>query len=147
MENLTDTIGFLTVTVRTANGAIPIENALVNIYENYTTRNGNNDVLNSNGYLVYSTRTNKNGQTEKIALPTKGASLSKSPGNERPFMSYNVFASSEGYFDSDVINIPVFQGITSVQPINLIPLSEYASPKDDVPYNDSRFVEIPDTIL
>ena len=147
MENLTDTIGFLTVTVRTANGAIPIENALVSIYENYTTKNGNNDVLNSNGYLVFSTRTNKNGQTEKIALPTKKASLSTSPGNERPFMSYNVFASAEGYFDSDVINIPVFQGITSVQPIDLIPLSEYANPRDDVPFNDSRFVEIPDTVL
>ena len=147
MENLTDTIGFLTVTVRTANGAIPIKNAIVSVYENYVTKNGDNDVLNSNGYLVYSTRTNENGQTEVLALPTKSAFLSTSPGNEHPFMSYIVFASAEGYFDSVVINVPVFQGITSVHPINLIPLSEFSTPKDDVPFNDSRFVEIPDTIL
>ena len=147
MENLTDSIGFLTVTVRTANGALPIEGALVNIYENYETENGNGDKTNSNGHLIYSMRTNSSGQTERVALPTKSASLSTEPGNVRPLMSYNVFASKEGYFDSDVINISVFQGITSVQPINLIPLSEFSSPIDDVPYYDSRFVEIPDNNL
>ncbi len=142
MENLTDDIGFLAVTVRTSNGAIPIENAKVSIYENYE-----NGGANSNGHLIYSLRTNNFGQTEKVALPTKSTSLSLAPGNLRPFTSYNVFVSSEGYFDSDVINVPIFQGITSLQPINLIPVSEFASPADDVPFYDSRFVEIPDTKL
>lgn len=141
-SNLNDSIGFLVVTVRTANGAIPIENALVNIYENK-----NDSGAMSNGFLLYSLRTNALGQTEKIALPTKSSALSNSPGNERPFFSYNVFASSEGYFDSDVINAPVFQGITSIQPINMIPVSEYSNPNDFTPSYDSRFVEIPDTAL
>ena len=48
MENLTDEIGFLAVTVRTSNGAIPIENAKVSIYENY-----DNGGANSNGHLIY----------------------------------------------------------------------------------------------
>jgi len=147
MDSLTDSIGFLTVNVRTANGALPIEGALVNIYENYEIENGNGDKTNTNGHLIYSTRTNSFGQTEKLALPTKSASLSQKPGNIRPFMSYNIFASKDGYFDSDIINMPVFQGITSVQPINLIPLSEFSSPTDDVPLHDSRFVEIPDNDL
>lgn len=147
MDNLADTIGFLTVTVRTANGALPIEDALVNIYENIETKNGNGDITNSNGYLLYSMRTNSSGQTEKVALPTKNASLSLEPGNTRPFISYNVFASKEGYFDSDVINVPIFQGITSIQPINVIPLSEYSNPNSFNPRYDSRFVEIPDTDL
>ena len=147
MDSLTDSIGFLTVNVRTANGALPIEGALVNIYENYEIENGNGDKTNTNGHLIYSTRTNSLGQTEKLALPTKSASLSQKPGNIRPFMSYNIFASKDGYFDSDIINMPVFQGITSVQPINLIPLSEFSSPTDDVPLHDSRFVEIPDNDL
>ena len=43
MDSLTDSIGFLTVNVRTANGALPIEGALVNIYENYEIENGNGD--------------------------------------------------------------------------------------------------------
>ena len=147
MENLADTIGFLTITVRTANGALPIEGALVNIYENRETQNGNGDITNANGHLIYSMRTNSSGQTEKVALPTKDKSLSQVPGNVRPFMSYNVFASKEGYFDSDVINVPVFQGITSVQPINIIPLSEYSNPNSFNPDYDSRFVEIPDIDL
>jgi hypothetical protein len=142
MENLTDDIGFLAVTVRTSNGALPIENAKVSIYENYE-----NGGANSNGHLIYSLRTNEFGQTEKVALPTKSSSLSLEPGNFHPFTSYNIFVSSEGYFDSDVINVPIFQGITSLQPINLIPVSEFANPTDDVPFNDSRFVEIPDTDL
>lgn len=147
MDNSTDSIGFLTVNVRTANGALPIEGALVNIYENRDTKNGNGDITNANGHLIYSMRTDSFGQTEKVALPTKSAALSMEPGNSRPFFSYNVFASKEGYFDSDVINMPVFQGVTSVQPINLIPLSEFSSPIDDVPFYDSRFVEIPDNDL
>ena len=142
MENLTDEIGFLVVTVRTSNGAIPIENAKVSIYENY-----DNGGANSNGHLIYSLRTNNFGQTEKIALPTKSMSLSLEPGNLQPFTSYNIFVSSEGYFDSDVINVPIFQGVTSLQPINLIPVSEFANPTDDVPFYDSRFVEIPNTKL
>ena len=142
MENLTDEIGFLAVTVRTSNGAIPIENAKVSIYENY-----DNGGANSNGHLIYSLRTNNFGQTEKVALPTKSMSLSLEPGNLQPFTSYNIFVSSEGYFDSDVINVPIFQGVTSLQPINLIPVSEFANPIDDVPFYDSRFVEIPDTKL
>ena len=147
MENLTDEIGFLTVTVRTSSGALPIENAMVNIYENIETKNGDGDITNANGHLIYSMRTNKSGQTEKVALPTKNIMLSLTPENVQPFRSYNVFVSSEGYFDSDVINVPVFQGITSIQPINLIPLSEFSSPVDDVPFYDSRFVEIPNNVL
>ena len=142
MENLTDDIGFLAVTVRTSNGAIPIENAKVSIYENYE-----NGGANSNGHLIYSLRTNNFGQTEKVALPTKSTSLSLEPGNVHPFKSYNIFVSSDGYFDSDVINVPIFQGVTSLQPINLIPVSEFANPTDDIPFYDSRFVEIPDNKL
>ena len=142
-SNQNNDIGFLIVTVRTANGAIPIENALVSIYEN---KKGDNGAM-ANGYLLYTLKTNSLGQTEKIALPAKSSSLSLEPGNNRPFYSYNIFVSSEGYFDSDIINAPVFQGITSIQPINLIPLSEYSSPNDYSPSQDNRFVEIPDTNL
>lgn len=142
-NNIDDSIGFLTVSVKTANGAIALKDALVNVYEFREDENG----TISNGYLLYSMRTNNLGQTEKIALPTKSASLSEVPGNERPFISYNIFASKEGYFDSDVINAPIFEGVTSIQPINLIPLSEYSNPTDFTPSYDSRFVEIPDNSL
>jgi hypothetical protein len=141
-NDIMDAIGFLVVNTKTANGAIPLEGALVNIYEN---KNENGTM--ENGHLVYSLRTNSLGQSEKIALPTKNASLSTVPGNDIPYKTYNVFASKEGYFDSDVINAPIFQGVTSIQPITLIPLSEYARPFDLEPSHDSRFVEIPNTDL
>ena len=142
-NSLSDEIGFLTVSVKTANGALPVKDALVNIYENLEDENG----TNSNGYLLYTMKTNALGQTERLALPTKSKALSTVPGNSRPFMSYNIFVSREGFFDSEVINAPVFQGITSIQPISLIPLSEYSSPNEPEPQHDSRFVETPNTLL
>jgi hypothetical protein len=142
-NSLSNEIGFLIVSVKTANGALPVKDALVNIYENLEDENG----TNSNGYLLYTMKTNALGQTEKIALPTKSKALSTVPGNPRPFMSYNIFVSRDGFFDSDVINAPVFQGITSIQPISLIPLSEYSNPNELEPQHDSRFVETPNTLL
>ena len=47
----------------------------------------------------------------------------------------------------EVGTAPIFEGVTSIQPINLIPLSEYSSPTDFTPSYDSRFVEIPDNSL
>ena len=44
MENLTNDIGFLAVTVRTSNGALPIENAMVSIYENRENGENGNDI-------------------------------------------------------------------------------------------------------
>ena len=137
-----ESIGFLQVAVKTANGALPVENARVNIYEYYQGEERNNG---SN--IIYSLITDESGNTPKVALKTKNKELSMSPGNEYPFSSYNIFVSSDGYYNSSYINVPVFQGITAIQPVNLIPLIEYAEPTDDYPSSQRRFLETPNTNL
>ena len=142
MNGENEYIGFLEVVVRTVNGALPLEGALVSIYE-YTQK----DESAQRGALLYSLETDENGRTPKIALPTKDKKLSQSYGNENPYATYNISVAKDGYYNSSYVNTPVFQGITSIQPVSLIPLSEYASPNDYYPNASRRYVETPSTDL
>ena len=75
----TESIGFLTVEVKTANGAIPIEGATVYVYP-----------ATEGSDLLYSLRTNQSGQSERVALDTKDKKMSQVPGIEQPYTLYNV---------------------------------------------------------
>ncbi len=136
-----ESIGFLEVAVKTANGALPIVGAKVNIYEYLP----NNDGVGGN--LLYSVLTDEDGHTPKLSLGTKSKELSMTPGNENPFSVYNISVEREGFYNNRYINVPIFQGITSIQPVELIPLSEYGLSDDDFPSTTRRFVETPNTSL
>lgn len=138
MEN----IGFLQIVARTANGALPIENAKINIFE-YSP----NDEKSPNSNILYSLLTDESGKTPKVALPAKNKNLSLTPDNEHPFTVYNIVASKEGYYDNSYINVPIFQGITAIQPVDMIPLIEYGKESDDYPDSTIRFNETPNTDL
>ncbi len=142
MNGQNDYIGFLEVIVKTANGALPVEGALVSIYE-YTAQGERAQ----RGSLLYSLETDENGKTPRVTLPTKDKALSQSYGNESPYATYNISVSKDGYYDNNYVNAPVFQGITSIQPVALIPLAEYANALDDYPQASRRFVETPRTSL
>ena len=136
-----ENIGFLVVDVKTSSGALPIEGAKVNIYEYLP------NTESVGGELVFSVLTDRDGKTPKLALDAKSKELSMSPGNENQFAIYNISVEKEGYYNNRYINAPVFQGITSIQPVELIPLLEYASADDDFPNTSRRFVETPNTAL
>ena len=138
MNKNTESIGFLIVEARTANGALPVEGAQVYVYP--LSEDGKNDA-------VYSLRTNSSGRTERVALEAKGKALSLSPGNASPFMSYNVSLRAPGFYSSDKSNVPIFEGVTSILPFNLVPLSEYADPESYNPDGIGRFTVTPDTNL
>ena len=72
-ENYTE-IGYLTVRVSTAGGAIPLEGAAVNI------RGG--DIEES--AIIYSLVTNSDGITPTVSLPTPPRSASESPQDTVP---------------------------------------------------------------
>ena len=108
-------VGTLIVSVFTASGALPIEDALVTIKG--SEQNGSEIIS------VFST--DKSGKTPIITLPTPPAASSESPGNATPFASYNIEVDKENFFPRSFINVPVFSGTTSIQPVNLIPKTEY----------------------
>lgn len=111
-------IGYLTVRVSTAGGAIPLENAAVNI------RGG--DVDDSD--VIYALSTNSDGLTPTVSLPTPPRSASEAPQNTSPaYAVYNIDVFAKDYSPAFFHNVPVFSGITSVQPAILLPKIENAN--------------------
>ncbi|MBQ7309145.1 MAG: hypothetical protein IJW87_03105, partial [Clostridia bacterium] len=57
---------------------------------------------------------------------TPYVSESLSPNVSRPYSEITAEFVADGYYPSVNINIPIYPGITSIQPVNLIPLPESA---------------------
>ena len=138
MKEEAEAIGFLIVETVTANGALPVPKAVVHVFE-YDENGG--------GDAIYTLRTDVSGRTDKLALDAKSKELSLSPESVKPYTAYSLTVDREGYYSSEKINVPIFQGITSIQTVNLIPLSEYSSPDSATPDALGRYTRIPDSNL
>ncbi len=107
--------GRLVVWVTASNGGIPIEGALVTVYNADTA-----------GEAVVVRSTDIDGRTEIFELDAPPRELSETPenGGVRPYSIYNVDVRKDGYFDVSNQEVPIFDGILAVLPVNMIPLSE-----------------------
>ena len=107
---------FGNIKVRTyaASGALPIEGVLVKIY-------GSDE---NNRDSVYSLITDENGITKELSLPAPPRAYSSAPGaNESPYSVYNVELTKNGFYPKRIDNVPIFNGINAILPIEMIPLS------------------------
>ena len=110
--------GRLVVRVSAASGAVPVSGATVII----------RSALNEPPVTVLaSLTTDESGLTEPILVPTPSVSESLSPGGRKPFAQISTEVSADGYFTSSNLNIPIYPGITSIQPVTLIPLPDSES--------------------
>ena len=132
-HNSSNTTGYLIVKVSTARGAIPLQDASVNIRGNDSSDSG----------VIYSLKTNSDGQTPKVELATPEIYFSESPDSPIPYALYNVDVFKEGYLPMYFNKVPVFPSIISVQPAVMIPLSEGGNPTTANEIN----TEIPDADL
>ncbi len=107
--------GTLRVRVTEANGTIPVEGAVVQVSE-YPDA--------GDGRLLYSMRTDRDGLTPAVTLPAPPAGESLTPGAAIPYATYHLSVSYDGFYPVEGIGIPIFEGITAVQPVNLVPLTE-----------------------
>ncbi len=105
--------GRLVIRVSAASGAVPISGATVVIRSSE-----NNPPLTVLATVI----TDESGLTEPILVLTPPVSESLSPGGRKPFAEISTEVSAEGYFTSSNLNIPIYPGITSIQPVTLIPL-------------------------
>lgn len=123
----TDT-GYLVVAVSAARGNFPIEGARVRVYstENDDTR------------LLYTLTTDASGRTERIELPAPPLRASQTPDTaEIPYASYNIDTDYDGYYTIENINAPVYSGITSIQNVAMIPITD-VKPNEDTRFNESQ---------
>jgi len=115
--------GTLSVRAYTASEALPVGGALVEI----------SGTEESNRDLYYSVITDRDGKTEDILLPAPVRSLSLAPGTiEVPYSVYDMEVSAPGYYTKNIYGLTVFSGVTSMQLVNMIPLSE-TNPEKNAP--------------
>ena len=131
-----ESLGYLVVHVTTARGAIPLEGAAVHI------RSNEDADTTPRADILYATTTNRDGNTERIPLAAPPRESSMSPSEVPPFSTYHLEVRREGYGMQSFIALPIFSGITAVQPVDLVPLSEDGTsnplrPADETFYENS----------
>ncbi len=104
--------GTLSVITTSANSSLPIEGSLVRI-------SGEQE---ENSFIDYSLVTDIDGISEKIKLPAPAKIYSQSAGApEVPFGLYRVEVRNLGFFTKIIENVPVFSGVNTSLPVNMIP--------------------------
>lgn len=120
--------GYLQVEVTTASRAVPVRDATVTVTEN----------TNGMSALIAMMVTDENGQTPIIPLSAPARSFSEAPDpSERPYSEYNIGVYKQGFYTIPQLTVPIFDGIKSIQPISMIPLSEFELEGAVVP-NENR---------
>ena len=119
--------GYIVVRVSTARGAVPLEGAEVII-----RKSESND-----SEAIVSMISNNAGLTSITPLPAPPRSLSESPGNIKPFATYNIAVRADGYSTQYYNEVPIFDSITSYQNAILIPLPDNVN-SDNYTYDFSK---------
>lgn len=129
--------GKLIFRVTTASGAIPLTGAQITVRKHLpdTPVTAEGDTL----AVLYS---GQDGKTDALPLPAPARSLSleQAPaGAPLPFALYNAEVILAGYYRQDYTRIPVFDGVTAIQRVDLVPLpasslpDSIGEPRRDIP--------------
>lgn len=92
-------------------GAFPIANATVTLTKD----------LGDGQQFSFTALTDENGKTTPLSLPAPSRTLSQKPGSGNVFSVYQAKVSAPGYLPISIHNLPVFDGVTTIQPVNLSP--------------------------
>lgn len=104
--------GTILFRVYTAREALPIENAVCKVTK----------VFGGNTHTFYTLITDESGRTTSEPLPAPSSELSQDSENTiQPFSLYDAVVTREGYADVELKEIPVFDGVSSVQQVGMIP--------------------------
>lgn len=117
--------GYITVNVRTAGGALPVEGAVI------TIRSAAADTV------IAVMITDAAGVSDIVEVPTPPKENSLHPGSDDVSSLYTIDTDREGYYHVVTENVPVFDGVTAIQQVLLVPI---AGGRDDLrPYDLTRF--------
>ncbi len=105
--------GTLLVQTQSASGAIPIPGATVLV--RLTREDGESD-------LFRVLTTDASGLTAPIRIETPAPSESLSPGGKKPYTEISTEVTADGYYRIINTGIPIYPGITSIQPVRMVPI-------------------------
>lgn len=100
--------GGLKVTVMTADGTRPVENALVRI--SYT---------GESGQTIEEVRTDSSGQTPVLEVKTPPLEYSMEPSEQQPYAEYTVQVEAEGFENSEVAGTQVLPSVLAQQTVSV----------------------------
>lgn len=105
--------GTLRVETVSSNMLYPVSNVHVVIYKNFGDEN----------YFIYDTYTDGSGAVKDLKLPAPSKSLSQSPDNSdfKPYATYNIYVEHPYFFNVLYENVPIFDGIVSIQAVEMVP--------------------------
>lgn len=107
--------GSLEFRVFAANQALPIEGASIIV----TTR------INGGDITMFKTITNNSGETDSFTLPAPSKELSQRSSNKiQPFSLYDATVEKNGYTNVILRDIPIFDGVQSIQRVAMLPEAE-----------------------
>ncbi len=130
-ENM-EGVGKLKVRVTSVRGLYPIKNAIITVF----TGDAENMTVIAEG------TTDQSGTSPTFSLPAPAASLSDSPDPaSRPYALYNILTAADGFRGTYNYNAAVFDGVTSLQTVELIPVTE--SPELNGPIIIDEYEEYP----
>lgn len=101
--------GYLKLQLTTARQALPVPNAKITISK----------TIGDETYSFVEVTTDEDGLTPLIALPAPDKALSEIPQSKKPYASYDILIEHPKYRTVQLINVPVFDGITSIQPVEM----------------------------
>ncbi len=121
--------GYLAFNVFTGTKSLPIQNADIKVKD-------------INGNTLYTLKTNENGQTEQVALDTidKGATLDPNFSGI-PYKIYVAEVVAEGYISLIIRGVQIFDTVSSILPVNMMPLLSVKGAKS------STIINIPENNL
>ncbi len=125
--------GYLKIWVTTAGRTLPVKGVPV-------------QVLTRDGRLLYSLKTGDGGLTSTVELEAPAASESRKPDpGSKPYATYIIRVDADGFRPVTDADVSIFEGITAIQPVELIPLSTSGSFMPGPPPQIIIPTPIPDT--
>lgn len=133
-EEEPEEVGYISVGVFTASGALPVEDAVVTVY-----------ILDNEGEenVIFHLVTDANGQVPTTQLPVVYDILNPLESSKYYFSTYNLRAQAINYYTVDILDFRVFPNTTTNFMIEMIPVA--AGPADVV-RPDTTFVVPPSPI-
>lgn len=104
--------GYIQVRAYASNAQYPLKNVAIT-------------VTSQDGTAIAMRLTDRSGKITPISVPVPDKSESQSPDpSERPYAIVNLYAHLQGYEQTEAENLQVFAGTTTIQNLEMIPLSE-----------------------
>lgn len=89
--------------------------------------------LNDQQSLSFTITTDESGKTAPLSLPAPDKELSQRPGNGTVFATYQATVSAPNHVTTEIRDLPVFDGITTIQPVSLSPdFGQKTSPPEEI---------------